>query len=273
MKRHAIAASLAMLLSTSAFATATADVQFRKVKFTLVDLAPDDGVAPSLTFMGSSGSAMAPKLTEYITIGDYNDMNALPNTSANNELHLNPYHSYGEGTVRGDIDITDRATPTGAFLSFGSSATGSSTTGPRGVSYTIAADAGWTGFTLSANTGVRFSVVSDVRLTTDPDTPGAGAEFAAATQWIAVDSGGTLLQDRHSFDSGAPSNGSQALNQTSAVEIYFTNTNEWDAFGFFGYGGTALAQVAAPVPEPGALPMLAAGLALVGVVARRRKAA
>lgn len=257
--------SAAALLAAAPVAApaAEAGAALGPLTFILVDLDPADGIAPSMTFTGTSGSASAPAAVSWLAFGDATTETALPTWT-----HPAPIaHAIDESTAAlratAQLSLAGRASPTGALLA---AAVGTQVLVAEPglmVASRLAADTGETAFTLSPNTGVLFSVQYDASLSTEPP-PGAGErlEAGAVAAWLRVAGLGNAYDEVRWLN--------HVPDGTGLLEVSVENRSGFDQGGTFAYGADVRVESITPVPEPGTLPMLGAGLALLGALAGRR---
>lgn len=230
--KPALAAILATLTAGSVppvLAQATASAAVEHFRYRLIDLAPDDGIAPSLTLTSQSVSAFA---SQY-------DLEGMPDAYAN----TNTFGSAGFDNINGSALVSVEATSAGARLAT-----------YLGTAY---ADAGYIQlFTLSPYTEVVFDVDASVAGGAEP--PSQVYTFAQLYSGIFDTPGAS---DMLTIDQGT----AQATLSVSTV-----SGADW-ARGSVGFLATvATNPYVPPIPEPAPAAMLAAGLAVVAGLLRRR---
>ena len=283
---HLLAASVLASMAQGAAASATSAGGIGAVTITLVDLAPDDGIAPSIVF--------APDMDDDSSnSGGGTVSGELRSWTADNES-FREFRSVGFGqasSVNAGRD-TPMASASGSITGLAGTgfsalaAQGQAGSGPasRG-SYDVAAQSAWAGFTLSANTAVYFSASGWAQGTTstggDPST--GWDEAGGALVYLGAagfDSGGTLVWDddehfataSYTLD-GAGNVHGDAQSWAGLLSVSFSNTTSASVDGVFtgetrAFGHSAVSAV----PEPATGLMLLGGLGLVGAIARRRVA-
>jgi hypothetical protein len=227
-----LATILATLIAGSAppvLAQTTASAAVEQFRYHLIDLAPEDGIAPSLTLTSQSVSAVA---SQY-------DLDGMPAASAN----TNTFGSAGFHNIDGSAHVSVQVTSAGARLATF-----------HGTAY---ADAGYIQlFTLSPYTEVVFDVDASVAAGAEP--PSQVYTFAQLYSGIFDTPGAS---DMLTIDQGTV----YAMLSVSTV-----SGADW-ARGSVGFLATvATNPYVPPIPEPTAAAMLAAGLAVVAGVLRRR---
>lgn len=258
------AAALACTAPATAHA-AEAGASLGPLTFILADLDAADRVSPSMTLTGTSGSATAPMATVYLTLGGDVEQTALPTSTTPVPIAQALERSTAQLSATAQFDLSGRASPTGALLS---AAVGAQVLLPdpaQRVASRVAGNTGETAFTLSPGTGVLFSVPYDVRLSTAPP-PGAAErlETGAAVVWLRVAGFGDALDEVRWLN--------HAPDGTGFLSLALENRSGFDQGGTFSYGMDLWVASITPVPEPGMVPMLGAGLALLAVLAGGRRA-
>ncbi len=265
MKIVPVLCSVATLLgiAPAAAPAAEAGATLGPLAFILVDLDLADGVSPSMTFIGTSGSASAPAAASYLALGG-----AALETHVPTWTHPAPIghaidRSTAELAAAAQFSLSGRASPTGAMLAGAVSTQVLAPAPGLRAESRMTGDTGATAFTLSPNTGVLFSVEYDVSLATEPP-PGAGErlEAGAAAVWLrATGLGGAYDEVRWL---------NHAPDGTGFLSLALRNETGFDQGGTFSYGAELRVVSITPVPEPGMAPMLGAGLALLAGLAGRR---
>ena len=237
--------------------------------WTLLDLDPADGIAPSLRFLPQ----LPPAEPGTGAIG-------LMNTVVDGEYHETFVYGVGTEPIVGSVDgsplaavagrIDGRADPATHVLTLDlhanpgtnlsqTSAFGSMRSGPLP-------------FILSANTAVTFQSTVHLAGQIDPDPRHIELTSVSATLSIALDA---LPPDTGWMgDAAFLFLGYQPGDPTSDelmryLTVDYANRTAGDIAGSLELQAGAIG-VASLVPEPGAVPLALAGLALLGLAARRR---
>ncbi|QCP10482.1 hypothetical protein [Pseudoduganella umbonata] len=255
------AAALLSAVPATALA-AEAGASLGPLTFILVDLDLADGIDPSMTFTGTSGSAAAPMATMYLALGDAVTETAVPTWTHPAPIQYVIARSEGALAAMAQFDLTGRVSSTGAMLAAAVDTYVVVAEPGLNVASRVNGDTGETAFTLSANTAVLFSVPYDVSLSTEPP-PGAAErlEAGAVEVWLRV----AGLGDGHDAVRWL----NHAPDGTGFLEVAVENRSGFDQGATFGYGTDIRVESITPVPEPGIVPMLGAGLAVLAAVAGR----
>lgn len=254
--RAAVAATL-VLVSAQAAAKATATVTVSGFRYELIDLRPGDGVAPSITLAGDSGTfTYASVSTRSATVIDsFSAPTFLTDQRSTVSLQ-------GIGLASGEI-----LAGVGIVMASVSGPGGDQSGGAISDlqvyrSYTLSP---WTALTISLSFAMSASVDGGPRfelalglldLSIQVYRPDGHELHSAYRQAVAC----TL-----SSCGGVPE-------REGTVSVSFANLSDQSFAGTMGFYVSADTQSAAPIPEPSAFALMLAGLAGVGAVARRRRA-
>lgn len=266
MKRHlAACAAAALLLQLPAASAATGTVTHGNLTWTLLDLDPADGVAPSLRFLPPPA-------------GPLDAARAYVSVFAGGALHEDNVVAAGDAALLAELDyrpaayssarVDGRANPATLALTLDTMAT----LEPNGASATVWLSGGALPFELSANTAVTFH--SSVALRGERgDEPGISDVWLASGSLLVTLDGlapaQSVFSDYVSVTLSPSPGDPVAVDTTRELTVDYSNRTASSMTGdvaLQAIGTTAIA----PVPEPGALPLALAGLAVLGWKARRR---
>lgn len=231
----------AISLSGSAYA-AGVQTAVNNYGYKLIDLAPNDGVAPSITFT----STFSQTFIDFCSCGT---------DQASNYGFDFPSTLQVQGNIDG-VDANSSITPNQYMAQANSSSAGA-----KGhVSTTSDVS-----FTLSANTKLVFyGTLSSIQ-------SGVGSENGSVSGSASVglyDGLSKLSSFEHTFSHGLSD---PHTSYSEYFEITYSNTDTNEFAGSLGISSNVGLSVSA-VPEPATYAMLAAGLALMGALRKRRKA-
>lgn len=268
-------AVIAALASTPAQAEAKATVVLSNLRFELIDLTPNDGVAPRFTLTSAGGS-----LVDAAVAGArQGDRQVLEGATTFAPLNASAALSFAQAqaAVWADgLSVSGFAIGSGAQpddrAQFGA------TTQPWD-------SLGGGQLTLSANSLLRIRIDVSQSLSTSVgyDPAGAGSwEYAIASAHLNVVGAGPLGVDtQESYDatyqmvgnfdpSGGPF-GPEFASVSRTLEISFANRSAGDLNGRLQLGAAVSGESSvSPVPEPASVALMLAGLTAVGWRARRR---
>lgn len=282
MKQSTLCTALALGLAfaaSPALSASTGTVTLGNLQISLIDLDLNDGVTPWITMNYES----QPYLNG--AVGSFN-----PDYERDGYAHLGK---------RADSVVSDAvqtafagssATMVGASNvagfslmsvsgSAGSSAIGYGEFGALAANYTL------TGFTLSANTALSITVDARMEVGTtigyNPST--ALGEHAASHVLFLIDgvdeNGNSMLDQAYQelyVDYGVDANGNitgAQQNWSGTLSVAYNNFSTNSAVaGFYSEIGVGGSSVTTPVPEPESYALLLGGLAVIGAIARRRRA-
>lgn len=284
MKTPAITAVWAGVALALACGAAVADSRgagaVTSVTYTLIDLNPNDGIAPSITFASSVSDYAGPTATGYVR------------ASTPDEDIYREYTRYGASPSSAISGGTSTAWSSTSSSAVGVAGVGVSSMKVKGEAlstadisgvYYSAVESPLAHFTLSANTAVVFTatgwLTGQTTLGGDPDTgfvENGGAVLQLETR--GPGQGGDTVYDRQQADAVAwytqGANGAvsgESKSWQGVLTSGYSNTNAFAVEGQFGIALSVAGTSVAGVPEPSTYAMLLAGLAGVGCIARRRQ--
>jgi hypothetical protein len=245
IKAH-IAASL-LLLAIGALSNAHADdasgpttatANLSNFSYELLDLAPDDGIAPGLTFTAHTTSA---------------EVYAYNTPSFDRVVQQD--HLYKPGTTSVENSDGSARAELGEHL------------------LTASASAGHTGFAAAANSFYEFTLAPNTRvLFTGTSTTGAspGGPGPFESGGFITMQGRIVVNDQQlSTNEAVARSTSGSRSVPMAVALYAGDGPETGQLWLYA---SAIAHGVPPIPEPGESVMLLAGLGLLGSVVRRASA-
>jgi hypothetical protein len=236
-KRIALAALLAAAAASPALAQQQAHFGIGPLRWELVDLAPDDGIAP---WIGVNAYGTQSYANVYDQEGNEID-----------GVRSDRYGATGFDNGYASLHAETQADAASARLTLYS-----------GYGF-VSANRSFR-FTLAPHTQVHFYADADLRAT--PEAPGVSWPTALAELYGSLPgyNDGERFMQTFRLEDGAYAG---TLGVTAAAQ------GEW-ASGYLALDAYAVAEShAAPVPEPGAAAMLAGGLGVIGGIARRRRRA
>ncbi|UGQ48334.1 hypothetical protein [Massilia endophytica] len=242
--------------SAPALADVDATITYGKLSYTLTDLDPSDGIAPSLSFIplssdGYSGTLGAsysewyrghPAVSDYLNRSDFEGGPlSLDYVRGDSTMHAS-LGSRGAApsqvlTIEDHLRTTDRT---------------------LNAYHSIFSDP--VAFTLSANTSVTFHTAMDY----SAHVSGPGSSFLARSVLeVFIDPAG---EDGHTVNAEGVSGIGDG---TTLLQASFSNGTSASAEGYALLSLFTSAAVVSPVPQPAHGAMLLAGLAVLGLVRRR----
>lgn len=239
----------ALTIAAAAFGTAsTAGAQaqltgsYFNLLYTLSDLNPGDGIDPGITFTGASANAQA-------------QLYDAPNFTGPTRATLQQSAFDDGGVVRFTLDNADFHDDGYLTSRVGS---GTSVTGHGSSLVTFQSN---NVFTLAPYTGITFNANGEVGETSSPGADASALVFMIATLHDLP--GGAFTEQRASLSSDTgPTSAELSLTMATGAEALE---------GSIGFAARLSANVLTPVPEPATAAMLAAGLAVIGAGACRRR--
>ncbi|NHZ96017.1 PEP-CTERM sorting domain-containing protein [Massilia sp. CCM 8734] len=275
--KHIHALLALSLIPLAVFPLANAQVSARAsvshIGISLIDLAPDDGIAPSYSYTQAYSDYQ--QATTRISYGpqrgqpsaSMSDSGLMPWTNHHLDFDSTALPEHQGAHLAGTTRRTGTSLET-LDLSVASSARG---TGSNWVESTLSSYVH--GMALSPHTALRLTFDVDVQSTVDPKQSvwdNGWASSFVLIEFVASLGTGDFVDShliRHTID--GPNVWGGAGPRTVAVD--FTNTRDtviWTHLKLWGNANSA--APAAPIPEPSRYAMLAVGLGLIGLLRLRR---
>jgi hypothetical protein len=268
MQAQALAAIAAAVVSLGAVpasaSTATASMSDFHVE--LVDLDPNDGIAPSLTFQNVQGGPFIAA-----------ESGAPGNVLTDAHQGGLPFGAGSSASTRGAASALASFTGDPRAPGAGGTATASASTGAKGLygagTVQLGDGALYVPFTLSADTRLVITADASVSALSTFADPHADTWASVFLKLTDATGGGSVSTDSASAEQFAMIGGTPSASTDSRhITISFENLTGSDLGGiFFGSIDAYAADLPpAAVPEPGGLPLLAAGVGLLAWRLRRR---
>jgi hypothetical protein len=279
LQRLGTAAAVLVSAVTPVHAASSSSASIGPLTFQLFDLAPMDGIAPLISFIGiPSESAVQASASQ-----------SYPNTWQNGGgTGLTPWQPISTAAAAGaawsTASIAGNGTANGTTLSaFGSAADFTAPDAWASANYSATAKVPtsfWSSFTLSANTLLLISGQAWVTAAATPPTSFFGNQ-ASATVTLQLSGTGPGGQGSQSSSDGLGVSAfgwgwPQSQSASGSLAASFVNATNGNLNGSMTLSATVSGNTYAtlpttPIPEPTTWAMLLAGLGAVGFVARRRR--
>lgn len=235
------------------------------LRYELVDLAPDDGVDPYIRFTGVSQA-------ESFALWDFC---REPNCQRGQGTFTTPASSSVHNVGAGTLDVSSSASPAGLFTQ-GEWANGSSIGHGNGRYLAQARYQGVLGnplFVVSANTAVRITGEYTLDAWVKP-TPIIGPTHDDYRSIAGVFFRSKFMEGPEVLTSISADQYTQpfSVHETGELSVLLRNdlghqATLWGKFGVWSRG-----QVPTSIPEPSTYALMLAGVLMVGIVARKRRA-
>ena len=258
-----IAAAVVSLAAMPAVAS-TATASMSDFHIELVDLDPNDGIAPSLTFQNVQGGP-------FIAAESGAPGNVLTDTHQGGL----PFGAGSSSSARGGASALSSFMGDPRAPGAGGTASASAQTGTRGLYGASTVQLGdgaiYAPFTLSADTRLVITADASASALSTFDDPHADTWASVFLKLTDATGTGSVSTDTASAEQFAAT-GAMPTTDQRQFTLTFENLTSADLGGIFYGSIDAYAADLSPaaVPEPGGLPLLAAGVGLLAWRLRRR---
>jgi hypothetical protein len=255
------AAACALLAAAPAWAASSASLAAAPIQVQLLDLRPDDGIAPAIEFhlqgfeagaAAVAGDSWPPEFEQRALYGSWEGTARTASTR----------HAFASSSVAGGASDHPGGTTVslqGSAIDFAGPADASARFGAQAV----LAQGAMAGFTLSPWTAIVMSMDVSARLATTHANDIASANFDL--RFMDVDHNQQLL-DTFTLDCA----GTCSVADGRAVSLTFLNESAASLGGFWSvYSNVIGTSFTSAVPEPGPGTLWLCGIGLLGYVARR----
>lgn len=262
--------ALASLAPPAAEATATARVVQGPLGYTLVDLAPNDGIAPALSFQPAPGIDAHPEQATILhSIGGIWTIDDKDGDGSG-ALSLDWSGLARSGSVR----IAGAAAPGSLLLD--AQASSALPDGVFGRTEAYASSA-WMSFVLSPHTAVRVSSSAQASGSVDGGDPGVYEYARAQSELNAMlrfaDGAVAFYGDGRQSEASSAAGDASGFDEGQLFDLTFGNDSGATASGYLyadAFVWTYATSQVSSVPEPGAAWLLAPGVLILGLRSRRR---
>jgi hypothetical protein len=260
-----VLSTLLAALALPALADVGSSARLTGLRYELVDLAPDDGIAPSIRYTGLS-------LAESLALFHWCISPSLCQRSQGS--FTTPAFSHVVNDERGENSVFAAVSAAGLFAR-GHYANGSNIGSGNGEYRAEARYQGVLGnplFVVSANTGVRITGQYTLDAWINPTEVvepthsdyGAGAAVFFRSRFL---DGPEPLVEIQALSSGQPT----SEHKTGELSVLLRNDKDHQATLWGKWGVWSSGQVPIGIPEPSTYVLMLAGLIMVGATVRRRQ--
>lgn len=256
----------------AAVLTASASASLTNLTFTLIDLDPTDGIAPSITINDAGGLPRYELRAQEATLGS--NAQWTGNDSLN-EVYAEDWRTFlapGQAVVTSATgqslsEMTMSSVTTQASTSLDTSSQDFKRVAQSEALTPCCSGVGFAGFSfdLGAKTAIRLQGDYSLMAQLQPG-PTAANEASA---WLQLTFGQFELIESAQAKQGGTLNASKS----GAIDFTLSNDTTLTQFEYFGLSSSALAVVesrVSPVPEPTAVALLLVGLGVAAACTRRR---
>lgn len=256
----------------AAVLTASASASLTNLTFTLIDLDPTDGIAPSITINDAGGLPRYELRAQEATLGS--NAQWTGNDSLN-EVYAEDWRTFlapGQAVVTSATgqslsEMTMSSVTTQASTSLDTSSQDFKRVAQSEALTPCCSGVGFAGFSfdLGAKTAIRLQGDYSLMAQLQPG-PTAANEASA---WLQLTFGQFELIESAQAKHGGTLNASKS----GAIDFTLSNDTTLTQFEYFGLSSSALAVVesrVSPVPEPTAVALLLVGLGVAAACTRRR---